>query len=74
MIKNKSLFVDEQDPVLFTSGILPNINENTGFNFGDGGKMRWFFDTYTVSNEQKCYNGEIFPYDVPNCELRHCVG
>ena len=34
--------------------------------------MRWYYDTYTISKEPKCYTGDAFPFEVPQCKLREC--
>ena len=35
-------------------------------------KMKWWMGTYTVSNEPKCFTGDAFPFEVPQCVLREC--
>ena len=34
--------------------------------------MSFWLDTYTISNEPKCFTGEVFPFDVPQCKFHEC--
>ena len=33
--------------------------------------IEYSYDKMQVSNEAVCYTGEIFPYEVPKCDLKY---
>lgn len=41
---------------------------NTG-NSITGAEIVWSYNTYTVSRVPKCYTGDAFPFEVPQCDL-----
>lgn len=32
--------------------------------------VKWHYDTYTKSNVPRCYTGDAFPFEVPQCGLK----
>lgn len=62
------------DPPLdgaMTDREYPAIVESVG-NTGNeivAANLAWSYDTYTVSRVQRCYTGDAFPFEVPQCSL-----
>lgn len=71
MTKINYMVPDQDDSIIRTTEILLEEIGATGF-FSSNGLMSFWLDTYTISNEPKCFTGEVFPFDVPQCHFHEC--